>query len=164
MGERARLLESQAGCVQRRRATTSRPFPDSARNIVLGPQDTPPSPSPLSHPQTSSISFLQFFSDSHERLLLVFHQMWSVHSDPVSSAIHHSSGVLLTPTLTLAPALLSQIVYILQYIICLGCWSSLLPLRLLPSQIDIRTPEYGMAVSAVTEILQCTRRLPMLVT
>lgn len=114
--------------------------------------------SPLSPPRPPSISFSYFFSDSHECLSPGFHWKWSVHADPVSvvSITHPGSHWHSAP-------LLSQIA-ILQYIICLGCWPFVLPPRLLPSQIDSTVYVHRSMGMAVTEILQCTRRLPLLVT
>ena len=109
MGERARLLESQARCVQRRRATTSRPFPDThnTKHRIRTPRypDTSLSLSSpiLTHPlypsQIPVNAFCQGFIHSGTCTLIQFQCHLSVF---------HPSGVPLAPTLV--PALLSQII------------------------------------------------------
>jgi hypothetical protein len=160
MGERARLLESQARCVQRRRATTSRLFPDSTQNIVLGPQDTPTSLSlSLTLPYSPTLyilliillisnnAFCRGFIKSGPCTLIQFQSHLSLIRGPTGTDTDTRTFLsLFYSTLTVSDAGHLFIHYV--------CYRR----RYVPLYIHTHTTEI------LTKIVQCTRRLPLLVT
>ena len=127
------MLESQQGAVCRggeQRRPARSPTHNTKHRIRTPRYPSLPLHSALSPPyilshNSSQIpvnAFRRRFSKSGPCTLTQFQWHLSLIRGPTGTA--------------LAPALLPQIVSILQYIIRLGCWPFVLPLRLLPSQID----------------------------
>ena len=156
MGERARLLESQARCgVQRRRATTSPTTLDTTKYRIRTPRYPSLSLSTLPSSKTPYHSHnpSQIPMNAFRRNLIK--KWWSVHTDPVPMvSITHPGSHWHSRA--------SQTVFILQSIICLGWPFVLTMFATVAFILSLCLLPYGVWDGSGWDITMHSRCLPLL--